>query len=1001
MATYLQGVQDYIPQIQPFQPDLNLYANLLQTKQTQYDNNWKALNKMYSTYYNAALTRDDTTAKRDNFIKQAEFNLQRISQLDLSLEQNVTQATQIFKPFYEDKLLMKDMALTKNANYQKSIANSLKGSYQKEDREMYWDTGVRAIDYKMQEFKTAAADEAMSFGNVEYTRYVNATKEARKLAKEAGLSIETVDFSPGEEWIVKTKNGEQLIEPLSKLFESELGSDPALQEVFKTEAYVNRKDYAYSNAAQFKGGEAEAEMKYLETQYTQFKEQNQRRYQSLKESSTAYDAKIADLKKQVENKTATPKTLEQIKTLEMNKSINDKILQRVESENDELDDADGEAGAFKNPYGDIKSLRFKVDNAIATSLMQKTFNEAAEIFAFKDAKQDIKANPYKVKEIDHQYRMAEIASRNAGLERAARLRNKGEMDKVIAKAKLDAGTHELDAEGNIVPVESLFQVYETNTKGGTTDEQNRKVQSKNASKMFTNDLAKPYLDNMLNVLKNLKTQGKITDAELKKILKYDDKTNVSFEQFAERIKNNPDEYLRSKVGVKGLKKIKNNFDQYVLNNGELSNFSAVSTQAKSLVETGTKLNDYYLFVEQDQKFRKESAKIVEQKLTKDLPDDLKKYAKYLYKDNGERRTENEFINVILEKEKVDLSTKTSNVKNKNVKPTKDETPGWMQVLFGSGAQPGAGNLGVSPKTVDNTVNIYKDLVQKAGQIYSNSNIELPPVPATPGSGSALSTLGNAKTINVNLKGDTPNKWRWREIANDLTKFNFGDPSKYNVTLLGPTEAAYSQIKGGQNRNDVGKAVLDAFRRESSNPKSKLGNFEVQVLPVTAGKSNQGAITIRPSLEWINANTTVYSGTGDDRKVTKQGIFEPEQAKYAAQNGVSYMMPASEINNSIMKSYYYDPIAMYLNADKDNVYKTYYPTDPRYSLSITKNDMGQEGTYNMQFKFPYLINGQEKIGERTSTGVLGNNLVTTRDQIMTDVVSQIQQNIITDFNYGGE
>ena len=33
MATYLQGVTDYIPDYQPFQPDLNFYNNYLQTKQ--------------------------------------------------------------------------------------------------------------------------------------------------------------------------------------------------------------------------------------------------------------------------------------------------------------------------------------------------------------------------------------------------------------------------------------------------------------------------------------------------------------------------------------------------------------------------------------------------------------------------------------------------------------------------------------------------------------------------------------------------------------------------------------------------------------------------------------------------------------------------------------------------------------------------------------------------------------------------------------------------------
>jgi len=47
MATYLSGVTDYIPQFQPFQPDLNLYANILQTKQTRYDSNYKAINNIY------------------------------------------------------------------------------------------------------------------------------------------------------------------------------------------------------------------------------------------------------------------------------------------------------------------------------------------------------------------------------------------------------------------------------------------------------------------------------------------------------------------------------------------------------------------------------------------------------------------------------------------------------------------------------------------------------------------------------------------------------------------------------------------------------------------------------------------------------------------------------------------------------------------------------------------------------------------------------------------
>ena len=66
MATYIQGVTDFIPDYQPFQPDLNFYSNLLQAKQTQYDTNWKSINKLYGQLYGADLTHDLNIEKKDN-----------------------------------------------------------------------------------------------------------------------------------------------------------------------------------------------------------------------------------------------------------------------------------------------------------------------------------------------------------------------------------------------------------------------------------------------------------------------------------------------------------------------------------------------------------------------------------------------------------------------------------------------------------------------------------------------------------------------------------------------------------------------------------------------------------------------------------------------------------------------------------------------------------------------------------------------------------------------
>jgi hypothetical protein len=178
MATYLQGVTDYIPQIQPFAPDTNLYANVLQTKQSKYDANWQSLNNVYSQYFYADLSREDNQERRDELMKAIDGNLKKVSGLDLSLEQNVRQAKQLFTPFYEDKYLMKDMVLTKNYMQERNKGLSYKNARNEKDRENYWDAGVRYLDYKMEEFKGADLSETLNFGGVSYTPFVNIQKNS-------------------------------------------------------------------------------------------------------------------------------------------------------------------------------------------------------------------------------------------------------------------------------------------------------------------------------------------------------------------------------------------------------------------------------------------------------------------------------------------------------------------------------------------------------------------------------------------------------------------------------------------------------------------------------------------------------------------------------------------------------------------------------------------------------------------------------------------------------
>jgi hypothetical protein len=547
MATYLQGVTDYIPEFQPFQPDLNFYSNVLQTKQSQYDSNWKALNKMYGQYFYADLTRDGNIKKKDELLKNMEFNLKRVSQLDLSLEQNVNQATQVFKPFYEDKNLMKDMAWTKTYNSQVGRAQSLQGSADIERRKQFWDTGLKELQYKREEFKNADDATAMSFGNVAYTPYVNSVELAQKIAKDAGLSIETVDFSPDGKWIITQKNGEKLREPLSKLFEARLGSDPSVQAVYKTQAYVNRKDYAASNAAQFNGDQNAAEMKYLEDSFNILKEQNAQRYRSIQDRSKSYDDKIKEIEKSIANKTAAPSAEKLLNEYKQAKEINDKILERVEKQNSEFNQTSSSTPStstgFINPYGDVNSLRWKVDAGMASMLMSKDLNEAAEIFAYKDAKTSIKENPYKVLEVKHAQSMQQIHARGSysvraagiraqGARDAARIRNAGELETLKtseglkkgylkSQPRIDPRTGKMatDQYGNpivdIVPNEN--EAFEYKSITSSTDQLNPADLLNNAQQRKTQQF-QGFNSQLALWLKNAKDSKALSDEEIDEIL---------------------------------------------------------------------------------------------------------------------------------------------------------------------------------------------------------------------------------------------------------------------------------------------------------------------------------------------------------------------------------------------------------------------------------------------------------------------------------------------------
>lgn len=625
MATYLQGVSLYVPQIQPYQPDLNFESNLLQTKQSQYDSNWKALNNIYGQYFYADLTRDPNIKKKEQLLKNIDFNLQRVAGLDLSLSQNVDQAAQVFKPFYEDNVLMKDMAWTKTKNAQRGYGMSLKNDPDTKKSGMYWNDGIKAIDYLTEEFKNSTDEESMSFGNVSYTANRNVFREARELAKKSGISMETPSFSTDGRWMYQTKNGEQIMEPLSKLFESELGNDPGIQDYFRTKTYVQRKDYVEENAAQFNGDKKAAEMRYLQDNFNVLKDQVRQSYKRTQEVSDAYDAKIKDAESQLKNGTAREGTDKYLADLKRNKEINEKVLERFKSQNDEFFTGEGEE--FKNPYGDVKSLRMKVDNGLTWNQMSKALNEAAQYNAYIDYKVTQKENPYAVIAEKHSNEMAQIRLRNAGTLAAVNARNKGEADNIDRKWKLESGTSfleekpVLDENGNPV-IDPVTGKAKTKTElvdndlaiyarkgfgegGNSVSETDTRQLQKYFSSQVSRQYAQPFFNTTRDILNKLNASGQFTYEDLKR-LQYGDRELKKGEkvkpldQFMndmskyalsnpfrlDQVKSRIDGYFQAHAHLKNVQSYKTDYDIASMNYGQIVNF------AKNNADYMKKTSDY-------------------------------------------------------------------------------------------------------------------------------------------------------------------------------------------------------------------------------------------------------------------------------------------------------------------------------------------------------------------------------------------------------------------------
>lgn len=503
MATYIPGLTDYIPQIQPFQPDFNFFQKALETKQGQYDAGYAKISAAYGQLLNSELTREPNIERRNEFFTGIDNEIKRLSGVDLSLPENVEKANKLFQPLIDNDYFRADLSYTKQYGNARKKSQALRDNPNPKETEIkWWAEGDRGLEFQREDFAKSSDEQSLRFSAPRYVPFVNAAEKLYKFGKDNDINPETL--SQTGMYNVVYANGEAAIPKLQDIFGSVVSGDPRIKDMFATQAYVDRKNAMKAGAEKFGGDELAAEKEYLKTRVDEINAY----YRERNTATTKSADNAKSTKKVLENKIRTegvdPDLDKDLIALYQNSIKDEQVMSAVDQTNKEVL---SQTDAINFDEQDIEGLRYRVDNAMSYFLMDNLVNETARSYA--NAKMKIlkfEADPFAVNSQEHAFRVAENAQK-FGYDMKLK-----ELDVMMAMIKENGGL----VPGTAPFTDPSYSGYtkESGTGGANVAgdiavmDQNASAQSSvsQAGRIGTQTNAKAYLDLQNNRIDQAKTE---------------------------------------------------------------------------------------------------------------------------------------------------------------------------------------------------------------------------------------------------------------------------------------------------------------------------------------------------------------------------------------------------------------------------------------------------------------------------------------------------------------
>lgn len=424
-----------------------------------YEQGYSQVKSAYDSILNAPLTDQANITTRDTYVKQAQEKLKNLASTDLSMQENVDAANNVFAPFWQDNMLLMDSAFTRSTQEEMQKGFRLRDSKNKEERDQYSDIAMQYIANGLDPLKNAGRNPE-AYKNLEKRRFVPFVNEKEYWNTQAKtLNFEINWSDPSGPYLINTKNGQRAEQSFRAFAEGMIS--PQMENQYKIIGTVEKEGRVKQVKSLYPGVSDTQALEYIAKDVvTDIRKNFKTAIKGLTDESLSVQSKIEEFKKLGE---LTPAQTNRYNEL---RDYQDQLNNQIKLKDKEYAEvADDKSANAIELYNNITATPEYYFTKLARS---RSINNWAAAAASNTSKK-VEINPVWKEQNDVFYKQQQLNLENRTQNREDAKFNLEQEKFAFSKTQPKSGTTgSVDADGNYVP--SVSDLERGDIIGlGTTD----------------------------------------------------------------------------------------------------------------------------------------------------------------------------------------------------------------------------------------------------------------------------------------------------------------------------------------------------------------------------------------------------------------------------------------------------------------------------------------------------------------------------------------------------